>query len=587
MVARSTPRYRQVPDTHVGSRGTARPPHAVRTARRPSAVKGVGHGEPMRSMRRGWRRRGRRGQVAAVATVLGLLLIVTMVANFLSTQLPAQMQVNDANHTLVVEDQVSRFAATLQAAAGVSAVDAALSQPVSLGSVGDPPFAPADGSVIGPGTLGSGIAVSFSVNGGSTYAPPSVGAAGGTTTGASCTTGSTSLTCSTTGHKVVWNFTSSSPTSYSVSTSGGPYYLNFSTSGSTIAATVSSSAPDYYVIIGNNDTLTFTISGSSDVVHVVMVGNNDEVTFAAGSWSSSTIQILFVGNFDSLVTGSQSLSSSRLLATFYGSNDTTQLGTTSATGSSVGIYYNGFVPTNPTSSCPVDNLAAHTDSVSTTGSQSGSGTYTVTFNDTSVGTGSAPPSPWAGTYGEPTPFACPFVVANDFSQKSSGAGGASFSVLLRNSYIPQGVVAFDQGAVVYAQPNGIPLMLLGPVYTFVHGTLTLWVPVFLTRIGTEVGTGTAELTAHLVSLLNVSLPAGGYALSGTTSLAITTPYALAWQSYLSTSSSTLAGDAVCAPAKSTACTGPFQFNGPMGTVYVNVTATALALQIATFSIGVS
>jgi len=504
-----------------------------------------------------------------------------MLANYLSTQLPAQMAVNDGNHVLEVENQVARLAASLQAAAGAYAVGRVLTQPVLLGSVGAPPFAPADGGSIGPGAQGSELTDSFTVVGQSSYAPPTVGPAGGATYKTCSTQTTTSLVCSTSS-LVVWNFSSTSSTSYSITTSGGPYDINISASGSTIAFTASSSAPVYVLVVGNNDTLTFTISGSSDVLHIVVIGNNDQVTFAAGSWSSSTVSVLFVGNYDTLSTGTQSLSSSNLIASFYGSHDTASLGTISATSSSVKAYFNGFAPASPSATCPVDNLAASTDAVYNNGTQSGGGTYSVTYNDTSVSSGTAPPSPWTGTFAEPTQFACPYYTTVTIPQMSSGSAGASLVVVLRNTYTPRAEVAFDEGAVVYAQPSGMPLMLVDPSISYQGGTLSLWVPEFQGTVGTEAGVGTAELSVRLVSLLSVDLPASGFSLSGTTSIAVKTPFAAAWTAYLSGTS--LASHTVCVPASSTACKGPFAFNGPLGTVYVNVTATALAIQIATFSV---
>jgi len=508
-----------------------------------------------------------------------------MLANYLSTQLPAQMGVNDANHVLEVENQVARLAGSILAAAGSNAVGRVLTQPISLGSVGAPPFAAADGASIGPGAQGSYLTESFTVTGTSSYVPPTVGPAGGATYKACSTQTTASLVCSTSS-LVVWNFSSSSPTAYSITTSGGPYDINISASGSTIGYTASSTAPVYLLIVGNNDTLTLTVSGTSDVIHIVVIGNYDQVTFAAGSWTSSTLTILFVGNYDSLPTGTQTLTSSHLIATFYGSYDTTTLGTTSLSSSSVNVYFNGFAPESPSATCPVDNLAASTDSVSDASGSAQSGTpYSVTYNDTSVSSGTSPPSPWTGTFAEPTQFPCPYYTTVTIPQRSSGAGGASFVVLLRNTYTPRAEVAFDQGAVLYAQPSGMPLMLVNPSISYLGGTLSLWVPEFLGSIGTEAGVGTAELSVRLVSLLNVSLPARGFSLSGTTSIAVKTPFAAAWTSYLSGTS--LAGHTVCAPASSSACKGPFTFNGPLGTVYVNVTATALSIQIATFSLAVS
>jgi len=537
-----------------------------------------------RFVRRAWSRRGRRGQVAAVSTVLGLLLVVTVLGNYLTTQLPAQMATNDANHVLEVENQVARLAGSMASAINPSTIGRVLVQPISLGTVGAPPFARPDGAVIGPGSQGGGITDSFTVTGGSGYAPPAAGPAGGATYPACSTQTSTTLVC-TTSKLVVWNFSSSSPTSFSVTTSGGPYYINFSTSGSLISYTASSSAPDSILIVGNNDTLTITMAGTSDVLRIVILGNNDVVTFAAGSWTTSTVTILIVGNFDTVNTGTNSMTSSALVVTSYGSHDVVSLGTTSLSSSSIRAYFNGFAAGNPSATCPVDNLAASTDTVYTNGSTSVSGTssFTVTWNDTSVNSGTAPPSPWSGTYGEPASFACPFYTTVTIPQRSSGSAGASLVVYLRNTYTPGGEVGFDQGAVLYAQSNGMPLMLVNPSISFVGGTLSVWEPEFLGTVGTEAGIGTAELSVRLVSLMSVNLPAAGYSLSGATSLVVKTPFASAWMSYFNGTSS-LAGHAVCVPVRSSACTGHFSFNGPLATVYLNVTARALSIQVASYAL---
>jgi len=89
--------------------------------------------------------------------------VVTLIANYLTTQLPNQMAINDANHVLTVEDQLGRLAASLEAASVANAIERVVSQPVSLGTQGAPPFAAPDGSSIGPGTVGSGITESYTV----------------------------------------------------------------------------------------------------------------------------------------------------------------------------------------------------------------------------------------------------------------------------------------------------------------------------------------------------------------------------------------------------------------------------------------
>jgi len=99
-----------------------------------------------RAARRSWRRRSRRAQVSAVATILGLLLVVTFIANYLSTTLPNTMGQNDLQHELAVENQVAQLSARVQATAVAGAFGAQVTQPVSLGSQGAPPFAAPDGA---------------------------------------------------------------------------------------------------------------------------------------------------------------------------------------------------------------------------------------------------------------------------------------------------------------------------------------------------------------------------------------------------------------------------------------------------------
>jgi hypothetical protein len=296
--------------------------------------------------RRAWSRNGRKAQASAIATLLGLLLIVSMVANYLGTGLPATMSVNDADHALTVEGQVSRLAALMEDAADADAVGAVLSQPITLGTLGDPPFAAGDGSQVGP-----------------------------------------------------------------------LEYVNQS------------------------------------------AGTVERPTLTAS--------------------------------------------------------------------------------------------YEVTGGTT-----------W-----------------------TSVAPGASFAVELKNTYSPIQIIALDEGAVVYAQPGGVPIFLVDPSLSYTDGTLTLWMPEFLNTIGVEAGTGNAEFSARLVGVRDIDLPAGGISLTGTTSIAITTPYAEAWNATLAGNSS-FASDVACEP-KSVCQSTSFSLTGSMGTVYVNVTATALAIEVASYGISLS
>ncbi|MGP8072546.1 MAG: hypothetical protein ACLPZM_05400 [Thermoplasmata archaeon] len=114
--------------------------------------------------------------MAAVATLLGLLLVVSFIANYLSTQVPNQMAVNDLNHDLAVENQLARLDALLETASANYATGAQLTQPVSLGSGGVPPFAPSDTAYTGTTVNGSLAQVNYSTTTFASHTPvPLVG----------------------------------------------------------------------------------------------------------------------------------------------------------------------------------------------------------------------------------------------------------------------------------------------------------------------------------------------------------------------------------------------------------------------------
>ena len=501
--------------------------------------------------------------------MLGLLLVVTMIANYLSTQLPGQMQTNDAAHAITVEDQIARLATALQGAAGVGAVGAVLSQPVSLGSVGEPPVAPGDGASIGPGPSGTQFSLSYAVVGPVTYQGPGNWPAGGNLAKSGCSSspaGSQSPTyVNCTGSATLTqNFTNGSH--YISVTGGSNLHVNFTASYSTVVVGAAGGAGNTVIVVGSHDTVYLNATGGS-TVRLTLVGNWDSASISGQG--GATVSMLLVGNHDG-VSWSANGASSSFVESAWGSHDSTTTSNTNAA-----VYYTAFDAVNASSSvCPYANDSS-TDTVSGSGG-------TVSYNNTGY-SGSGSQGGWTESWHKVGNVACPFYSSISIPQKSSGTVGASFVVALKNTYAPPVEIAYDEGAVILAQRQGLPLMIVKPGITFVGGNLSLWVPEFLGNVGTEVGTGTAELSVMLVSLLNVNLPSGGLNLSGTTSVAVTTPFAAAWYSYLNTTSS-LTGDVKCVPKTSTACVGPFTMNGPLGTVYVNVTATVLSLQLATFSV---
>ncbi len=112
--------------------------------------------------------------------MLGLLLVVTFIANYLATTLPAQMATNDVEHDLTVENQVGLFSTLVSDAISAGVVGTEVSQPITLGSMGDPPFAGPDGGSLTAAAPGSKLVVSFSVksSGGTTLPFSLVGPAG-------------------------------------------------------------------------------------------------------------------------------------------------------------------------------------------------------------------------------------------------------------------------------------------------------------------------------------------------------------------------------------------------------------------------
>ena len=88
------------------------------------------------------RGRARRGQVSAVATVFGLLIVVTFISNFLLLQLPGEEASNEYDHLLQVENQIASLQAILLTQVRQPSFLYTLTAPVTLGSQGVPPFGP-------------------------------------------------------------------------------------------------------------------------------------------------------------------------------------------------------------------------------------------------------------------------------------------------------------------------------------------------------------------------------------------------------------------------------------------------------------
>jgi len=174
------------------------------------------------------------------------------------------------------------------------------------------------------------------------------------------------------------------------------------------------------------------------------------------------------------------------------------------------------------------------------------------------------------------------VPSQELSMQSNGG---AFDVQLRNIYAPPAEAAYDYGAVVFAQQGGKAFVEDAPPITVTGTAVQILLPIFSTTIGAEAGVGTAILGFQLTSEYTETFPSGGYTLvSGSIQVVVTTPFAPAWVAYIN-SQTALAGDATCLGVGS-ACTGPFLFDGPLGTVTITLPAsiTSVTLQVATYAL---
>jgi hypothetical protein len=543
---------------------------------------------------RKWRLRGRRGQVAAVATILGLLLVVTFLANYLTATLPGQMSVNDLEHNVQVENQVGGLQALIAAAASQNAVGAQLSQPITLGSAGQPPFAGPDSGAIGPGNLSGGLNLTFTASNES--APVSVGPSvdgapdSGQCPGAprhsrdNCPSGTwftMTVTPSVTNDLLI-----AAITVYQGATLNTGDVSD--TAGSTWTLVAGGNALDgaytqfvfWAVDTGvGSDTVTVGAAASLDASGVLFAIEGAQVG----------AEINTIGTF---ATGPASPASATVTAPANG----LVVGIVSA--ASAGGFGGGGFPTITADSSGPSCTAPCTAIVQQDGYAEGvtfaeyavasrAGTYTasatlsedVDWGDQAI---SINPVPLTGP--PPKPTLIPVAAG-------AQPPGASLVVHLRNTYDPTAEVAYDQGAVVFVQPGTVPIMLDPPAFSYDQTSMSLMIPRFVGTLPSESGLGTSDVTVRLVSVTTYQFPSSGLFLWSPShvNLTLETPYWAAWMSFFNSNpsfSGTVScevGGAACPPLLSAV----YESGGPMGRITISLPATSLDLTVATFSIGLS
>ena len=432
------------------------------------------------------RYRARKGQVSAVATILGLLLFVAFIANFIIAELPAEMQQNETSHILLVEDQLARLQATILAEAQNPGIHVALVSPVTLGSQAEPPFGLAAESTIQTEFASVGTVANYQI---STIhylpmtwppgAPASPGGAG---------------TCSTAG----------AVNTYNEAVSGAAKAVTISGSGASL----------YYNLTGSNDTLTITWSGPNmNALHLVVNGSNDSVTFkkTATDVGSPHGTFLFYGATDKFTltpSGSHSGAGGTVLSVqFFGS-------------------INGI--------CPWGNLSA-TDKLGTFGT---GGTFVNVTTTWWNGVGYVSPQHFhtyaSGTesYQNSTGFAqCAFT--KDFPSSFTAQESGGLLVNIYNHYIAQTLVAYDQGAVVSQEAGGGSIVIDQPSISVTDrpaGTVGFVTLVNLQMAPSlQAGLSTAAIMSQVLSVSHFSVLANSNrSLTSPFNFTITTLFPDAW-----------------------------------------------------------
>jgi hypothetical protein len=407
----------------------------------------------------------------------------------------------------------------------------------------------------------------------------------------------TTMTCGTHKNDVyAWNFSAGDGLAYTVTLSTGSnlVLLNFATNGSTISVSGISGMPTYIQILGSNDTLSILNNGGgNNPISVNITGNYDTITAGSFPGGASTVILHIIGDHD-FINGDTASGGNTMYVSFLGVSDTLAL--IPGSGSTYYTFFTGFDVLNPVSgSCPYGALA-HSDSVTgynNVNGQSANAHLHQSYNNSTSFPGNSthnPGSRWSIVNQTVSPFACPFFSQFVLPIPASVAPPSAFlTVHLNNLYAPRSEVALDQGAVVYAQPGGLPVFVVPPQISLTNGVLSVFVPRFSGHVGTESGTGTADVSLRLLATQQFVIPSNSLSFQNGSAIKITviTPYAAAWFAYLEANSA-LSPYVTCSGAGSV-CTALYQPGGTVGTIKLTIPTAGIHLQllVALYSVNIA
>jgi hypothetical protein len=495
---------------------------------------------------RGWRPRGRRslrsrrGQVSAIATLFGLLIVVSFISASL-LELPTQKAQVEFAHQLQVEDQLEILQQNVLAAAANPSLQLPVTNPVRLGSDPIPPFSPA--------ALGS-IAAQIAPNTGTSLGLNLIAATPPAWhTGTPCPTqGNGNQTCS--GNGV-----------------GPVLYYNQSGSNIRLSPGMNGCGTNgcglFYNISGNNDSIVWSTTGNNvGAINFVIVGNNDT----------------FYADYSGTCTNHRTVN-----ATFYGNYDAFQLNVSGCSnGAGVAAQANFVSISADGAVCPSGN-PSHDRLLPPqfTGGVSGT-TMNVTWFGTSI-VGSNP-NPHLVNLGNNDIF--------KFQNVSTAFYLCAFTTLLNlpfnafngilvhlyNQYLPSADIIYQDGAVIQGTASG-SLMLSPPNFTISRTSAGLLrANLMLMQLTGGFPTTTGSSTTPVETQI---LSESTYVLQNGTNgnirvrlpfvLNITTAYPQAWLNYFQPSANSSQATYSLFPSGATCMTVPSSYcTAPPGGVLANI-----------------
>lgn len=422
-----------------------------------------------------------------------LLILVSLLANYLAVQLPPTMINLESQHILQVENQLGQLEEAILLQSQRMGVPMSITSPLSLGSPGAPPF--------GQGSAGT------------------------------LTTHSTAV-----GSAAMIRATSSAPLNISWTSPGScpnncmAHFLNWTrnnTNGGSISARGTAGNEVFLNMLGqNNSNFNVDLRGIADTAFVVIGGSNNSLTFTnSGKAGSVNATFILYGQFDTLDLSSL-----------------TKLGL-------VNVIYIGYRG----NTCPYQNYSS-TDQLFLPASSVLGLNVTVTWWN-AVGY-SAPlhqvtdPNTGFVYWNQSITGAvgCAFTVSSTSSY--STGGDDSLIVHLDNHYLPGTDVVSEEGALIQSTPGQSAVLVAPPFLSLVPSQSTLGGAfTFFNFLGNPVtasGYSVAGVTTRIVSVNQLTLASvPGVQYNQGFRIAVTTAYPAAWASFFSTHANMFPSGASC------------------------------------------